>query len=160
LLLMRHGAALDGSDDHERPLTPAGARNAQRVGVWLAASDARPSLALCSSARRAQQTLEGVLGELPEPPEVRIDRALYLAGADALLQAIRGVEAGIDELLLVAHNPGVNALASEVVCSREAPTLRRGFPPGALAQIELAGDPWHRLRPGAGTLRSFRTPED
>jgi phosphohistidine phosphatase len=94
---------------------------------------------------------------------VRVERALYLADADALLAAIRGVEDGVAELLLVAHNPGVGALAAALAGSGDAAALerlRRGYPPAALAALAFGARGWRRVREAGGELVAFRAPGD
>lgn len=161
LHLLRHaraGPAAPGSDDHGRPLEPRGERDARAVGAELAARGARPQLALCSSARRAQQTLEALVAALPEPPELRVLHGLYLAGADDLLQEIRAADASVDELLVVGHNPAIAALACELVGDpAERRRLAEGYPAGAIAELEFDATDWRRIAPGSGRLRAFRT---
>ena len=66
----------------------------------------RPRLVVCSSAVRAQQTLQRVLPALGEP-EVWVEVTLYAAGAETLLARIRTLSDEADEVMLVGHNPGL-----------------------------------------------------
>src|SRR5438552_10176079 len=91
--------------DVDRPLAPRGRRASADLARWLAASDVRPDLALCSTAVRARKTLDAVLGAFPDRPEVAYDDALYGADADELLQRIRAVPASAREVPVVRHNP-------------------------------------------------------
>jgi phosphohistidine phosphatase len=73
LYLLRHAKSDwgdPGLDDHDRPLAARGARAAAVVGVHFAQQGYRPSLVLCSSARRTRQTLESLLPHLSGEPEV------------------------------------------------------------------------------------------
>ena len=63
--------------DIDRPLAPRGRRASADLARWLAASDVRPDLALCSTAVRARETLDAVLGAFPDRPDVVYDDALY-----------------------------------------------------------------------------------
>ena len=63
LFVLRHAKSSwddPGLDDHERPLAPRGRRAAQLISAYLRASKIEPALVLCSSARRARETLESV----------------------------------------------------------------------------------------------------
>ena len=58
LLLLRHAKSAwpDGVEDHDRPLSDRGRRDAPRMGAYIAAAGLRPDFALVSSARRTQET--------------------------------------------------------------------------------------------------------
>jgi hypothetical protein len=61
LYLLRHAKSSwedVGLADHDRPLAPRGRRAAKAIGRHLRDSGIEPELVLCSSARRAQETLE------------------------------------------------------------------------------------------------------
>src|SRR5215469_3499581 len=82
LLLMRHAAAAGkgaGGGDRERPLTPDGKRAARLLGRRLRADRISPDHILCSPARRARETLDGLSEALDALPPADFDEALYLA---------------------------------------------------------------------------------
>ena len=82
LILLRHAKSSWGQAelaDHDRPLNGRGRRQAPLVGAWLAAEDCEPDLVLCSSARRARETLEGLLGASGWQPPVVFEEGLYHA---------------------------------------------------------------------------------
>jgi len=142
LLVLRHAHAASpgGTPDEDRPLSRRGVGEAARVGARVRPE--RPQVVLCSSALRTRQTLEAL--ELASEPVVDVDPQLYLADADTLLEAVRGIGALADEprtALVVAHNPGLH-----------------GFPPAALAVIELDIDAWWQAGPATGHLRSLVLP--
>ena len=81
LCLMRH--AKSGWDDpslsdHDRPLTARGVEAAGLVGRHLKQRGVRPDLVLCSTARRAAETLALVLNELGRGMPVEHDRGPVL----------------------------------------------------------------------------------
>jgi phosphohistidine phosphatase SixA len=97
--LLRHGDAADGSPDSERPLTEKGeqqARNAGRalkkLGVQIEACITSPKLRAHETARLACEELGGV--------EVTTEAALQGGPFDP-----REVAAGLDEVLIVGHDP-------------------------------------------------------
>ncbi len=119
-----------------------------------------PQLVLCSDARRARETLEGVLSGLGAP-EVRFEEGLYAASAQALLERMRSLPAGVDEAMLVGHNPGladVLLLLAEPAELRER--ARAKVPTGALATLEAELASWSELEPGCARLVAFVVPRE
>jgi phosphohistidine phosphatase len=120
LVLMRHataGTGPAGSDDSARMISPHGHREAEQAGVWLRAHSWGPGperTVLASTAVRARETAEHLGGAL------QLDRWLYNAGEDTLLEAIRCVDADLDTVVLVAHNPGIHRLAWWLAQNAEA----------------------------------------
>src|SRR4029453_12785732 len=106
LLLLRHAKSSwdePGLADHNRPLAPRGRRAAESMARHLRDDRISPALVLCSSARRTRETLE-LLGVVEE---VRIERALYGASEDELLDRLQRVPETLDSVMLVGHNPAV-----------------------------------------------------
>lgn len=143
-------------DDRDRPLAPRGRRACEALRRHCAANAVLPEVVLCSSATRARETLEALLGVLGDP-EVRVEDGLYLAGAHGWLTRLRGLDA--ESALIVGHNPGLQELVVSLV--RPGPLRDRAaakLPTGALATLEL--DEWHELRPGAADLLDLVTPRE
>ena len=147
-------------DDHERPLAPRGRKAAALIAGWARENDVRPELVVCSSAVRARETLERVISELGGP-EVRIDEALYGAGAEELLEHVRALPDEVEEAMLVGHNPGFGNL---VLLLAEPGDLRERaeekVPTGALATLEADIARWSDLEPGGARLVAFVLPRE
>lgn len=96
-----------GLDDHDRPLNARGERDAPRMARLLAERSWRPAAILSSTAVRARTTAEAYAEALGVPvtelPE------LYGASARELFDA--AAASGYDDVLVVAHDPGMSALA-------------------------------------------------
>lgn len=164
LVLLRHAKSSWQAaelDDHERPLNQRGERAGQLLASYFATRD-RPDLILCSSARRAQQTLDRLRPAFARPPETLIENGLYLASAAALLERIGRVPDDVRNLLVIGHNPGLHELADRLA-ARSAHRLRsrlKGkFPTGAAATYRIAG-PWRGIAHGSATLTELVTPAD
>src|SRR5688572_29765869 len=117
LILMRHASAGPGDVDRERPLTPADAAEAARMGralAGLAARGFRPAHALVSPARRTRETFQAVRGALG-PLEAAEDETLYLAGPRHLLAFLQRLPEPSAQVLLIGHNPGLAELAQRLV---------------------------------------------
>ncbi|HXQ91195.1 MAG TPA: histidine phosphatase family protein [Acidimicrobiales bacterium] len=163
--VLRHAkAARDGPDDHSRPLTARGRRQATEVGRAIAdgpGSVVPPALVLCSSARRAVQSAQLVSAELDAGVELVVDGRLYRADPDDVIGVLRELGAEPSAVMVVGHNPTVHELALLLLEDDDTEgraRLERGFPTAAVAVVEVSASSWDRLSPGTGTLRELRTP--
>jgi phosphohistidine phosphatase len=165
LWLLRHAkSSWDEPDlpDRLRPLAPRGARAVDALARHLRATGVAPDLVLCSPARRAVQTWEGVAPGVPQDTPVEIDEAIYHADGDELFARLRVVPSEIGSVLLVGHNPALQDLAVDLVGSGDTGLRERvltKFPTGALATLEVPGD-WRGLTWGAATLLAFVVPRE
>lgn len=113
LILARHAKsdwADEGLDDHDRPLNDRGRRDAPAMARRVVRQGVRPEVLLSSTALRARQTAEA-FGRAFEVDVIE-QADLYLADPDHLLAAARA--AGVDEVMVVAHDPGMSALVSRL----------------------------------------------
>ncbi|MFJ4038257.1 SixA phosphatase family protein [Microbacterium sp. NPDC090007] len=113
LVLARHAKsdwADEGLDDHDRPLNDRGRRDAPAMARTVRKAGIRPETLLSSTALRARQTAEAFSRVFDAAVQERPE--LYLASADRLLDAARA--AGSDEVMVVAHDPGMSALVSRL----------------------------------------------
>ena len=163
LLLLRHAKSSwsdAGVRDHDRPLNARGRAAAPRVGTHLRDAGLVPDLVLCSSARRTCETLARL--ELPDTTAIVVDRALYLAHPEAVIDLVRGAADSIATLMVVGHNPTTHELALDLAGAGDPDTLAalgQKFPTAALAVLTLPG-PWAGLDHGTATLDRFVTPRD
>lgn len=157
LLLLRHAkSSWDDLSlaDHDRPLAARGRKAAKLIGAYLRREQIRTSLVLCSSALRARETLE-----LIRPSgDIRIERELYGASADQLLERLHRVPDELDAVMLIGHNPAIQALAVDLV-GGGSELAGRKFPTAGLATLTFAG-PWRELQTGQGELVAFVRPKD
>lgn len=165
LFLLRHAkSAWDDPalDDHDRPLNKRGRAAAAAMGAWMEGQGIKPDLVLCSTARRARQTLERVLPHLGAP-RVDHETSLYLASSSRLIARLRRVERGVDAVLLVGHEPGIGQAAVALSGSGSAPDdvalMRAKFSTGALAWITFETQEWSGIGCGNGQLKKFIYPK-
>lgn len=166
LVLLRHGkSSRDNPDhaDHERPLAPRGRRAAEEMGRLLGARGLLPDLILCSSARRAVETLERALSQWGAAAKVPVERehGLYLCGRKMLVDRLHDVSDGVGTALLVGHNPDLHDLALFLTGSGDPLALaaiRQKFPTGAVAVLELGKLRWREIDAGTGLLVAFEVP--
>ncbi len=165
LSLFRHAkSAWDqpGLRDFDRALAPRGEDAAPRMGGFIAGNGLEPQIILCSTARRARQTLERALPEFAAQPELRFTDKLYHAGPGQMLGLIRNLPETCSHAMLVGHNPGMHALAMDLIADGDAASiakLSKKYPTAGLAVIDFDGG-WRDVADGSGTLRQFVTPKD
>ena len=164
-MLLRHAKSsweTAGLADHERPLAPRGRRAVAALRRHLAGAGFAPDQVLCSTARRAVETWEGVAPAFPPGTPVELAEELYGATAGTLLRRLRQLPEAVGGVLLVGHNPGLSDLATGLAGSGAADLLRRleaKFPTGALATLVLP-DPWASVRWGSAELAGYVVPRD
>jgi len=153
LVLLRHAKSdwSTGKPDPRRPLAGRGRRQAPEPGRWLAANLDAIDLAVVSPATRARQTWELAAAELGNPPAVRVDERAYAADEEELLALVRGLDAELGVVALVAHNPGLEDLAS--LLAGEWVAMKTS----ALAVFTLSGA-WADAGPERATLLASGRP--
>ncbi len=123
LYLMRHAKSdwsEAGISDFDRPINRRGQKNARHIGQWLLEHNNIPQQIVSSAALRAKQTTELVVEELDSKPEkIFYDDKLYLASAKTLLEYIQVYKAGLNSLMLLAHNPGIEDLVAYLLTKSE-----------------------------------------
>jgi phosphohistidine phosphatase len=149
-------------DDFDRPLSKRGTKAASEMGQYLAHERLIPDLVLCSGAVRTRATLALLLAEIgPPAPEIRYENALYLATPAAMLTLIQSTDPKRRHVMVIGHNPGLHALALELVGDGERKTvsaLARAFPTGALALLTFEAGEWRGVKTAAGRLDRFVVP--
>jgi len=161
LILLRH-AKSDWPDvpDRERPLAKRGRRDAPRIGRWLHEHGYQPDVVVCSAARRTRQTWDLVAPELGGSPAVRFEPRAYAASAMTLLYLVQELPSRYRTALLIAHNPGLSELASQLAAptaTDDGPRPGISLPTAAVAVLEFPGD-WPSLTPGQARLIDTITP--
>jgi len=165
LYLLRHAEAVSPSaalDDFDRPLNAGGQRAACGMGAYLAKKGWRPDCVLCSPARRAVETWEGLraaLGDLP----VRYRKTLYLAPPSQVKACLHGLPARVRSVLVIGHNPGFAHFARRLVKGGKPQALQRlggTYAPASLAVIRFPVPAWKAIEAGQGDLAAFLRPAD
>jgi phosphohistidine phosphatase len=89
---------------------------------------------------------------------VQIESELYAASEQRLLERVRAIHEGVESVLLIGHNPGLEQLAPDRAAGGDKlAAVRRKHPMGSLATLEFTG-PWRELELGSATLADFVTP--
>ena len=130
LLVMRHAkAARDESQwsDYDRPLNERGLADAARMGDWLRQLEWTPDWILASSALRTQETAERVAKVVEYQAPISLRDELYHAPPRRYLAEIRQAPASVQRLLLVGHNPEIQAFAIDLVGGTAFPDCLRAL---------------------------------
>jgi phosphohistidine phosphatase len=144
LIIMRHAKADRSSasgGDFDRPLTDRGRTDAALVGRALLAAGLTPDLALVSTSLRTRQTWEEMAKSFPDA-RLALNSALYNGEEPQLRRSVADEDDVCDVLLLIAHNPGVHALAARLLneANASASVLERveqNFPPATAVAFEI-----------------------
>lgn len=162
LFLLRHAkSSWDDPQlaDHDRPLAPRGRRAAKAIAKHLRREDVVPEVVLCSSARRARETLELILPALGKDPSILIESELYGTPANELLERLRRLPEATGSAMLIGHNPAIQELALSLVAQgSERAAIEGKYPTAGLAALSFEGS-WSELDLGAADLVSFVTPK-
>ncbi|HET7327836.1 MAG TPA: histidine phosphatase family protein [Nocardioidaceae bacterium] len=143
---MRHAqaadhAATDPGSDAARPLSARGRRDAEAAGRLLAQRREAPALALVSTAQRTRDTWQALCAGMGATPEVWFDRTLYDAGPPAVVELLAAVEAGVQSVLVVGHNPTISIAASAFsdgqAAAEHETVLADGMPSAAMAWFDV-----------------------
>jgi phosphohistidine phosphatase len=140
-----------GLNDHDRPLNKRGRQTAKRMATYLRRAKIAPDLVICSTAMRAQQTLDPIIKAAKKPPTIILVRGIQLWN----------LPESANSVLLIGHNPALQDLALELAhtdLNTLLPSAGGKFPTGAMASFRFDGA-WKALEPHGALLASFITPK-
>jgi phosphohistidine phosphatase len=164
LMLLRHAKAEKaepGMDDHARRLNSRGQSDAAAIGAYMARHDLSPDRVIVSTSQRTRETWEHLAAELGAAVPATFERALYNAGARAILAVVQRADPKVRKLMVIGHNPGVHDLARFLIASGDVEAreqLNEGLPTSGLALIDFTTSDWRKLHAHGGRLDRFVTP--
>jgi phosphohistidine phosphatase len=163
LYLLRHAKSSwkDASlPDHDRPLAGRGRRAAKAVARHMGENQIQPQLVLCSTARRARETLDRIEPALATSA-IEVEPDLYAASAPALLERLRSVPDSVESVMVIGHNPGLQELALELARAGPAASdLAAKYPTAALATLAFDASRWRELARDSAELVELVRPRD
>lgn len=157
LLVMRHAKSDWGAafgDDHDRPVARRGVKAARRVGRFLTDAGTVPDLVLSSTAVRALTTAELAAEAGEWGCEIVTSRDLYASDPERVLEAVRGIDNGVDRLLITGHEPTWSGLVTWLIGGGTV-----SMPTAAVACLDLSQGEWMDLGPATCELRWLVTPK-
>ena len=159
LYLLRHaksGWDSPEKDDFDRPLSLRGRRSAPLMGRYMRDLGYMPSIALCSPARRTQETWDMVRDVLDSGTTEEMRPDLYHPDPRTLLVAVQSVDDAHASAIVISHNPGIRTLALGLIGSGVVSANPFGkYPTAALTVFDFAVDAWKNVYPGQGRLIGF-----
>lgn len=158
LLVMRHAKSSWNNArlaDHDRPLNDRGRQDAPRMGALLKQNELTPDLIITSTAERALATAEAVALNSDYEGDIQYTRDFYHADPETILQVLQTVSDEYRQVMIVGHNPGMEALVEELTGSGEP------FTTANVAVIDFDVASWGELTPQReGTLRALWRPKE
>ena len=154
LILMRHAEAgwHINTDDHERPLSASGIRDAKKIGSWLKEKAYMPDEVISSTSVRTRETLSYLLLECPQI----FERSLYLADAEQMKSTLQTLLS--ETVILLAHNPGITELAHDLMNHEEKHENFMDFPAASTLVIDFKADRWSEVKSDSGIFVDFVMP--
>lgn len=155
LYVIRHGKAEPMSPsgrDRDRSLRPKGHRQAEHLGQQLDGAEARPTLIVTSTYRRAHQTAEQINTVLGV--EFVSDTRLCVDEPVSLVIDLIGEHTDHDALCVVGHNPQLEYLCGALTNGVSGPPVRVRTGEAFAFEID-ASDPLEE----PGLLTSWRLSE-
>ena len=154
LILMRHAEAgwHINMDDHERPLSAVGIRDAKRIGLWLKEKEYIPDEVISSTSARTRETLSCLFLECPQI----FEKSLYLADAEQMKSTLQTLLS--ETVILLAHNPGITELAYDLMNHEEKHENFMDFPAASTLVIDFKADQWSEVKSDSGIFVDFVMP--
>jgi len=141
LFLLRHGIAVAHGTpgfarDADRPLTPKGRRQLQKISAAMKKMELDFDLVLSSPFPRAKQTAELVAAGLKLKRRLKFSAALTPDGdAKILIRQLNELKPAPENLLLVGHEPYLSRLISLLVTGETQ--LQMDFKKGGLCKLDV-----------------------
>ena len=144
LILLRHAEALDNNfeqTDYERVLSKKGIHDIHQLASFFIENKLMPDYILASSAIRTTQTANILVKSIGVDNNlIVLKKSLYNSSAQQIFEEICSTEIpnSVQTLLLIAHNPGISELASELL---PLPTFTH-LPPCGMMAFRLKIENW------------------
>lgn len=135
LYLAQHGQALSKEEHPDRPLSPAGQSDIQRLAAFLKAAGITVSQTLHSGKTRAQQTASILASAIM--PQGASQAIMGLAPNDAVEPLLEQLKEWDSDTLVVGHLPYMAHLVSRLL-DNERESAVASFEPGTLVGLERA----------------------
>ena len=143
LFLVRHAKSSwddPALPDKDRPLDERGKRDAPKMSKRLAKRGVKPDLILSSPARRALKTAQIIAKALNfKRKNIEVSDRLYAAPVNDQLKLIHELGDGLEQVMLVGHDPGLTELAH-----RLADDITH-MPTCAVAEFAFNTKSWSRI---------------
>lgn len=140
--------------DFERPLNERGLKTAPFIGGVMSENNLEPDKILSSPAERAKQTALLVKDGGKLDAKVEFEDGIYEASPFKLLEIVSETSAGVDTLMLVGHNPGMEGLLKLLTGETHS------IPTAALIKVPLNVTNWSGIHNESGSVEMFFRPRE
>jgi phosphohistidine phosphatase len=157
LYLLRHAKSSWGDasqPDFERPLANRGREACATIGEFIQEKRIDFDLVLVSTAVRTRETIKLIQECAKFRGEVRYDERIYEASVSQLLEIISQIDNDRESVLLVGHNPGIEALLALLTGEQQRVTTAN------FAKIKLRATKWSGNLVNEGTLEWIVRPKE
>ncbi|MDN4502000.1 histidine phosphatase family protein [Alteromonadaceae bacterium BrNp21-10] len=156
--LLRHGKSSwqnANIRDKQRPLNQRGIRSCSIMAAHLASLGLSFEHIYCSSAVRAQSTIELINEHWPQQNlHWKVDEALYTFSSRDLLHWCRQLPESITEILIIGHNPGFTDFCNQLSNASIDNILTCGY-----VQMHCDVQTWSKLATHCATLQQYISPK-
>jgi len=125
--------------DRERPLTKKGRKASAAMGLLIKENELVPQLLLSSSVLRANQTTQQLVASMEYSGKIIYMDHLFMAEPDVILDALSLLPNEVERVLVVGHNPGLEALVQ--ILSGQIVSMA----PASLAYLSVPVRAWLEL---------------
>jgi phosphohistidine phosphatase len=161
ILLLRHAKSSwsdSGLDDFDRPLARRGISDAPRMGKFIRKIGCQPDFIVSSPAQRALETTRLALDGLKcDESIVKWDENLYFESVDKYFKAVKQAPQNAEVMMLVGHNPLMEATATLLSGGKERPAFR--MPTAGLICLESYALRWQDINPGTCHVKWMMIPK-
>jgi phosphohistidine phosphatase len=164
LYLLRHAKSSWSEPeqaDFDRPLNKRGRKARYAMAQYMENKGYAPEIIICSTAKRAEMTLDAIRPVAPKKCEIRMDDGLYMADPKALAHRIQQVDPGVASVMMIGHNPGLHMLAlalAQPSGSEDYGGLQIKYPTAALCVLRASRESWQPVEPKSYELLDFTVP--
>ncbi len=158
LYLLRHAKSswdYPDLDDFERPLNKRGKHDAPLMARVMKKHKVIPDIIISSPATRVAMTARIVAAVLQiDEDRLKFEHQIYDASPSSLIATLRTIDDGIQNVLLVGHNPGLTDLANFV-----ADHPLDNIPTAGLFGITFDISHWNQISERSGKFILFEVPK-
>ena len=158
VLLFRHGQAgwrnhVFGKD-YDKPLTPIGIKDAEKMGAYLSKINNTPDLIISSTANRAKTTMELAYKAGDWKSIINFETKIYGGNSNFLLELVNKQNNKYNLICLVGHEPNFSSFISLTTGKYKI------FNTASMAKIDFETNQWEEVSDNQGYLDWLINPNE